>query len=670
MENSLGTQTMSEIELLKQGINQHYRMLELEFFADRIIYPLFASAPHLSEELGEKKAMLMERKERRKEKFSTLLAMMFLNEKLFNALLFSLGDDVRQLVERLSYDEYTASVVELSDAYTNAKVVTRTSKERFDYSGLRPLHVAYMLFATTQPEQIWLPSNYRDYDFSLFLPDEVRQYVRRHFPAKPEYTELLPLQAAPEGQYHYSNEAAIVESAITLANLIDEDIIDYDTKGEKPLKGSLKKVQQLCGFQEFFTIGKARDERQMKEAEYLAMELLISIAEQDDDDIEVKADEAETVAFIRLWLFGLRHQPQIYFSPLKHILVHVKQQYSVYQDFKETSLGSELYALLMDISSVDDVWIGADNLVKKTLYSPDSFRILSKENAKHYFYVTPSRPEDRRYGGAEKKFITSEGSYRRYLTEPLVKGATFLFAAMGLVEIVYDDATSSTPLNDTQYLSPYDNLKAVRITKLGQYLLGRTNTYSAPKSSSSGDKNVGKLVLDEYRLLATLTGANPMLEAALPTFMRLMGNSTGKAGTIAATDSGSRLYVMDSASFLKDCSSKDDVLEKIDLFKKRVGTTFPAIWDTFFEEMLAKVEPLEEQFEYRVFSIKPNRDLMRLLSTDELLKDLVLRAEGHRILIKEDDIPKVKKRLEKFGYLTALEKRKTVRFTTTRRGYW
>jgi hypothetical protein len=52
-----------------------------------------------------------------------------------------------------------------------------------------------------------------------------------------------------------------------------------------------------------------------------------------------------------------------------------------------------------------------------------------------------------------------------------------------------------------------------------------------------------------------------------------------------------------------------------------------------------------------VFTFTPSPELMRLLSTDTILRDIVLKAEGYRIMVEKGDVERLMKRLREFGYL-------------------
>ena len=60
----------------------------------------------------------------------------------------------------------------------------------------------------------------------------------------------------------------------------------------------------------------------------------------------------------------------------------------------------------------------------------------------------------------------------------------------------------------------------------------------------------------------------------------------------------------------------------------------------------------EDSTAYRHYTIDPeNRELQQLITNDPVLRQLVIRAEGYRILVKLDDIRKFENQLKKHGYL-------------------
>ena len=51
-----------------------------------------------------------------------------------------------------------------------------------------------------------------------------------------------------------------------------------------------------------------------------------------------------------------------------------------------------------------------------------------------------------------------------------------------------------------------------------------------------------------------------------------------------------------------------------------------------------------------VFKLKEDKELLNLVAKDEILKPLLFKGEGYHIIMKEENVKTVLKRLESFGY--------------------
>jgi len=76
----------------------------------------------------------------------------------------------------------------------------------------------------------------------------------------------------------------------------------------------------------------------------------------------------------------------------------------------------------------------------------------------------------------------------------------------------------------------------------------------------------------------------------------------------------------------------------------------PRIWDDFLNDILNKIDPLIPEPTLSVFRLKEHLELIELMARDEILQKCVLKAEGYHVLIPVQNLNKVKKRLEAFGY--------------------
>ena len=84
-----------------------------------------------------------------------------------------------------------------------------------------------------------------------------------------------------------------------------------------------------------------------------------------------------------------------------------------------------------------------------------------------------------------------------------------------------------------------------------------------------------------------------------------------------------------------------------------IADKLPPLWKEFFKTLLQHCHPLQEDSTaYRHYTIDTeNRELQQLITNDPVLRQLVIRAEGYRILVKLDDIRKFENQLKKHGYL-------------------
>jgi len=109
-------------------------------------------------------------------------------------------------------------------------------------------------------------------------------------------------------------------------------------------------------------------------------------------------------------------------------------------------------------------------------------------------------------------------------------------------------------------------------------------------------------------------------------------------------------YMVNYQSFLKECNTHGDVENKIQFFRDNIAIKPPEIWEDFFTKALGRMNPLEPVPDMAVFRVKPDRELLNLLTRDKILKKYVIRAENHHILLRMADFSPVRKRLAVLGF--------------------
>jgi hypothetical protein len=272
--------------------------------------------------------------------------------------------------------------------------------------------------------------------------------------------------------------------------------------------------------------------------------------------------------------------------------------------------------------NLTDEWQSIDNLFVQFRLEKSDYRTFSSIGQDLYYDT-----EKRSYSENVNKY-----NIRQSFNIPLFKACVFLFAAYGLVEIAYNETNLTNWLKDSY--SFYDGLKYVRLTNLGKYVFGRIPKYEPILRAS---KNVFSLSETNLNILIESEESPETTQMLLSEFGEKISQ---------------KRYYTDYQIFLKSCKLKTDVSNRISLFRTIVGKNIPAIWQSFFAELLQKVNPLEGAGNCHLFKIPAdNTPLIQLISKDEILRKCVFRAEGFYLIIPPENLNTFRKRLQEFGYL-------------------
>ena len=122
-----------------------------------------------------------------------------------------------------------------------------------------------------------------------------------------------------------------------------------------------------------------------------------------------------------------------------------------------------------------------------------------------------------------------------------------------------------------------------------------------------------------------------------------------------STKIGENKYRMDKGRFLKGITTIKELEERIKEFKNKFYKDLPQVWEIFFDELRSNVNYLENESEIKVFKVRQDKEFFRILATDIKLKEYILKAEGFYILIKEENICKVRTILSKYGYFNEID---------------
>ena len=199
----------------------------------------------------------------------------------------------------------------------------------------------------------------------------------------------------------------------------------------------------------------------------------------------------------------------------------------------------------------------------------------------------------------------------RKVFEPILKGYLFFLAALGVIEITFDDG------------SDFNSLKGIRITEFGEFV------FKEKKFEFKEKKKLKEEI--------TYSEIAPIIKVKNPT-----ADTFAKLKKFAKKEKD--YYRLDNEIFL-NCN-KDCVRKKIDEFRKT------------FKNPSKKVEEFIKNIENNLDSIK--KEYFIVLKIDEKLKDKIIEineklgnilipARDYRILVRNEDFEKLKEALIKEG---------------------
>ncbi|MCP4753097.1 MAG: hypothetical protein GY866_19590 [Proteobacteria bacterium] len=540
----------------------------------------------------------------RKKQLVKLLSIVFSDGVLFKEWLKLLSESVRTVLERVVWEG--GQDIGKLEKQLKEKILIR-KKERYGGSSYLAKDEYCFLPALNRKSAWGSGGGHMFFD----LPPLIRTKLKPFFPP-PDGFELRTTTSTPKTDFIYRNQGTILKELPLVINYIQQGQLKL-TKSGIPQKSALSQLQKYCEAEEFYR------KTEHKELRTLRIELLVHLI--------LKTETKETFKQPLDVLAGIfKSYWKTRFFPSLSLATHLK-------GWNHTSAGfnQHVHPNIVDLLKKLPVeeWISFDGIRRYALLRDMDLGLVDWKEADRYLYSTSQW----KGWGSAKNYIKYE-QYDEAVLKPVVRAVLFLFASLGLLDIAYNyPKNAGIRQKEKPYLTVYDGLEYIRLTELGAYLFEGKKRY-LPEVEN---EEPAEIVLDEERLIVSLSRNDKMMGLVLETFAEKIGRNR---------------YKVDFTSFLKGCSSKDDIQEKIRLFKRKVVSNPPEIWHDFFSKALFRVNPLEPQPNLVVYRLRPDdNELIRFLTTDKTIKKYVLKAEGYHIAIREEDFDKVKKRLEHFGYL-------------------
>jgi hypothetical protein len=460
-----------------------------------------------------------------------------------------------------------------------------------------------------QAESYFRPSN----DIIFYLPEDLRNVIvpflvedgKFDIPVFPE------LDTSGEELAIFMGEEVLMRELPGLLIHLNEKRPRMSVKG-RPYANSLKGIRKKLDLTEFY------DEPKQDDLDYIRINMLLSLLLQEDKlSTESPPEEIVKKLFNEVYPYHFR-------SALHLLSPYIKGITSL-REFAFRRVENHLLALMKGITR--EGWIRYEDFERSLQLRVFSVGLLEGRHAHDIYFAIPAGFEGVRW---ETQVTIYPFFQERYIMWPAMKGTLFLMAAWGLLDICY--RTPNCKVLSQTCNSPYDGIYALRLTNLGAYVLGHTKTYTSdirqPFTFSLSEDALSILLVDGDMKLAS---------RALASFARPLGE---------------KRFQTNADLFLANCNTAADLQHKINLFSSLFPGELPGNWQAFFTEISRKADPLTEEHSYQVFKISPDdRTLLQLIARDEQIKDLCIKAEGHRILVRKNDLKKLRTLLRGHGYL-------------------
>jgi hypothetical protein len=215
----------------------------------------------------------------------------------------------------------------------------------------------------------------------------------------------------------------------------------------------------------------------------------------------------------------------------------------------------------------------------------------------------------------------------RYVHRSFVKGLIYALASLGCVDIVVD------PVDEKFPESPFEGLKGFCLNDFGKYVFEYTDSYDREKSKLSNE-----IHLSEDALI--VTDNTP-------------GQNVGKILSDYSRQIAANKFLLDEAKIRNTVQQGISYNKRLSFIRDILPSDLPPVWKAFFEKSGKEAGNfLIQEMGLRIFNLS-NLDpvLFKNLISDPNFPELVIRAEGHRILVEEKNMRSFDKLCKRYGIL-------------------
>ncbi len=527
-----------------------------------------------------------------KETFLSLLEEVYCSETIFQKIFSTLDKEVQEIFETLAWGERYYLCVETKEKYYS-------EENRF----LKELSGKYSFFRLAKD------AKNRDY-FELHY--DILRYIRQ-FMKKPKEIHLQAIHS-PKYMKKENNEEEILENLTKYFEFYEQGGIALSSSG-KILKESKLNMKKYCNISEYYI--------DAKDLDYLKTEtisLFFFLLKDEYKRVDYfQANNIKTIVQDLLSTDLVKEENYAYCSLFLNFLKGVKNIWQHSENLKECF--QSILEVLEELES--GMLVSVDNIIKSILFQDKFYELIDIQDVKDYIYINEANYERTR--------ITNYDRYRDYIVIPFIKSFFFLLGTLGIFELYYNmpDEDSYLYLKNG-YLSKYDGLQYIRLTKLGEYVLGKRESYEFKKVTEESE-----ILLDEEHLIITLLGDAPTKTM----FLERIGQKIA-----------SNKYKVTKESFLRNLEENSSLQERIEEFHSKIPNPKPQIWIDFLDELALKSRAIIWKPEYRVLKLKEDKELISIVSKDKRFQEFILRGEDYHIFVKEENMGALSKLFKEYGY--------------------
>lgn len=523
-------------------------------------------------------------------------AVVFASETLYNAFRKRLSYKVQEILQMLIWE--IEIPIKTLEARLNYQVAAK-KKSNFIYEG--------DLYMTLKEFRLFKsPANKYADPPTFSIPQTLAQHLRQWHP-KPKGYYIEPVTQLPKTDYVYDQaEVWIMQEIPRTAHYLLNGKISRSKSGQIHASSS-NKIRKALKLKEFF-------DPTYKEGVSIRTHLLLQLL----SSVQNPSPTIDPITLIKQATNNFRDN--LKFNPLSALTLHLSGTGHI-DLFYQKKIGNAYWTLLNRLPQHE--WVSMDNILAYCKYRAIELEAITAYQFSNFLHTKKKAPN-----GYSLKSPHPQEDYELVFYQPFVKALFFLMGTFGLVDLAYNQ-----PLGEqyTDYQSVFDQLKYVRLNDLGAYLLGKTKEYT-PKQNDSH----AKLVLSDTSMSIYLTEEDEAKSIMLQPFAKKVSPQR---------------FLMDYSTFLKDCKEPSQLKEKIAVFKTTFADKLPPNWQAFFEELVNKSDCFSTIEEHYTFHLKEDRELLLLLSRDQTLKQLVIRAEDYHIIVRKKHITKFRNKLKEYGYL-------------------